>query len=269
MKQRHASAQTHVHQNKGRQQWRLLALCVVNQAADIKVVVGLWQLDANSPKILLLINLQYPEFSGFPKLNPQRNVWGRFSDSASVKNCSKVGLQSNFTRLDICPKTGKANLQGIAVLTVIAITFKSVVAIWKHKEGNNFKGFEMLLYVFIQMISSYQTAMTDIYTLKAPRSLSSLWKRQTKTNKEKCKSELCDLPPCTQSGRWHAFHILFEKLWTSPNVDDRTYGGPKWESGCYMGQRQEDYRGQINGGSREAGILTWIATWRTHGATCI
>lgn len=156
----------------------------------------------------------------------------------------------------------------IAVLTVIAIAFKSVVTVWK-QEDVCYNHMEYFFWVSIQMRSSYQSAMTDIYTLKALWSLSSLWKRQTKTNREKCKWKLCDLPPCTQSGRWHAFHILFEGLRTCPNVDDRTYGGSKWEAGFYMGQRQEDYRGQINGGSREAGILTWIASRRTHGATCI
>lgn len=198
-------------------------------------------------------------------------VWrtpaSRFASWAAVKF---------FTRLDICQKKWKkTNSLGIAALTVKAIGFNSAVTCTM--KAAILRGLYMqqphgiFLWVFIQRISSYQAAMTDIYTLKPLRSLSPRQKNnKTKPNKQgKCKLKLCDLPLCTQSGRWHAFHILFERVPTSPNVDDRTHGGPKWEAGFYMGQRQEDYRGQINGGSREAGILTWIASRRTHGATCI
>lgn len=190
----------------------------------------------------------------------------RFASWAAVKFYQTGYLSKNRKN---------SNSLGIAVLTVKAIGFNSAVTFTM--KTAILSGLYMLqphgifLWVFIQMISSYQTAMTEIYTLKSLRSLSSRQKNnKTKPNKQgKYKLKLCDLPLCTQSGRWHAFHILFERVPTSPNVDDRTHGGPKWEAGFYMGQRQEDYGGQINGGSREAGILTWNASRRTHGATCI
>lgn len=44
---------------------------------------------------------------------------------------------------------------------------------------------------------------------------------------------------------------------------------PKWEAKFYMGQRQEDYRTEINGGEKEGEILMRIVYQWTHRATCI
>lgn len=237
-------------------QWRMLKVTFQQLLAwlitlqVLKWVGGQLQLHANSPKCCCLTH-------------------------SSVQVC-KLGCSQIFTRLDICQKTEKKNkFTGNCCVDCKSNWFQ--FSGYMYDEGSNFKG---AIYATTTRhiplgFHSEDTFLSDgndwhLHFETSQESLFTAKHNKTKPNKQgKCKLKLCDLPLCTQSGRWHAFHILFERVPTSPNVDDRTHGGPKWEAGFYMGQRQEDYRGQINGGSREAGILTWIASRRTHGATCI
>lgn len=223
--------------------------CVIDHVTGIKVSWRSIAIACKQSEMLLFDALQYPGL--------------------------QVGLQSNFTRLDICQKTEKNKFTGNCCVDCKSNWFQFSGYIYD--EGSNFKG--AIYATTTQHIPlgfhSEDTFLSDgndwhLHFETSQESLFTAKHNKSKPNKQgKCKLKLCDLPLCTQSGRWHAFHILFERVPTSPNVDDRTHGGPKWEAGFYMGQRQEDYRGQINGGSREAGILTWIASRRTHGATCI
>lgn len=125
---------------------------------------------------------------------------------SSIQVC-KLGCSQILPDWIFVKKQKKTNSLGIAVLTVKAIDFNSAVTCTMKAAIS--RGLYMqqphgiFLWVFIQRIRSYQTAMTDIYTLKPLRSLSSRQKNnKTKPNKQgKCKLKLCDLPLCTQSGR--------------------------------------------------------------------
>lgn len=65
------------------------------------------------------------------------------------------------------------------------------------------------------------------------------------------------------------FWIPFGRGWMCWNVNSLDACGPKGKAEFYMGQREEDYRAEINGGKMEGGILMWIADRWTHHATCI
>lgn len=109
--------------------------------------------------------------------------------------------------------------------------------------------------------------MIHIYTL-SPQSFQTVTSEkasyQTETrkkNKEEKKHENLNEIKGSASPDSQCDDTLLDLIWKGLNVLKCKWldaWKPKWEARFYMGQRQEDYRTEINRGKKEGAILMWI-----------